>query len=138
MFAGSSVFSFDLPLLRYAQLSGGGKGGIALMKVDVMSECKVIKICTHYVYTGPWYQVGAQVLRSGDQITTAIVDSNVLSHCEPQYISLPGWCCSLDSIETAEDLPSELRRLIGTIESHTSVHVDVLSFGADRNATIVL
>lgn len=126
----------DLPLLRYA--SEYGSYSLALTKVDVLNDCKVIKICTRYRYEGDDYRVGELNLTHGDILDTAIMDAYVLEHCVPIYTDYPGWCCNLRGIQTRSDLPTELQKILEEIEWLAGVKIDVLSVGPDRDETIVL
>jgi adenylosuccinate synthase len=125
----------DLPLLRYAAQYGSSK--LALTKVDVLNDCKVIWLCVQYRYEGDDYRVGDRQLRRGDFLGVAIMDAYVMEHCTPVYLALPGWCRDLSGIRSVEDLPPELLSIVGAIESRANVTVDVLSIGPDRNETIV-
>ncbi|PWB38560.1 MAG: hypothetical protein C3F02_03200 [Parcubacteria group bacterium] len=121
----------DMPLLRHAwRYAGQGRGGLALTMLDVMCGCETIKVCTHHLYEGPEYLVGNQRLVFGMRLDTAVMDEQVLSQCRPVYAQMPGWT-NLDN--ASEDLLP----LIDTIEHYIGTSVDVVSVGADRDATLV-
>jgi adenylosuccinate synthase len=126
----------DIPLLRYA--ARFGSRNLAITKADVLSECRRIPICTQYRYDGEDYRVGEITLTRGTLLDTAIMDSFVLERCHPIYTDLPGWCCSLEGIRAASELPKQLHSIILAIEKLADVQVDVLSIGPDRDETIVL
>jgi adenylosuccinate synthase len=126
----------DLPLLRYAVQHGSSN--IALTKVDILNECKVIKLCVQYRYEGDDYRVGDKLLKRGDALDVAVMDAYVMAHCVPMYVDLPGWCCDLSGIRSVESLPPKLLAVVREIERRAGVRVDVLSVGADREDTIIL
>jgi adenylosuccinate synthase len=129
----------DVPLLRYAAgYSGCSRGALALTKVDVMSECKVIKLCTAHRFEGPPYWMGDDLLTSGRLLETAVMDTQVLGQCAPIYKEMPGWECSLDGMRSESELPAQLRSLVSEIAARTKVAVEVVSIGPERDETVVL
>lgn len=126
----------DLPLLRYAMMYSSKE--LILTKLDVLDECKSIKICTTYTYTGPDYDLGDRVLKSGDTLSVAIADEFILGHCEPVYAEFPGWVSETGSLRTATDLPKEMEAMITFLEEETGAKVVIASIGSDRAATMVL
>ncbi len=129
----------DLPLLRYAAgYSGCNRGALALTKVDVMNECRAIRLCTAHRYDSKPYWVGDDLLKPGRLLETAVMDTQVLKHCTPVYRQFPGWNCSLEGMRSQAELPEQLRSLIREIGLLAKVPVEVLSIGPDRDETIVL
>lgn len=125
---------FDLPLLRYS-VGFTGKD-VALTKLDVLDEAEVIEICTEYVYTGPDYWYGDRLFRAGDVLRVAVPDPEILDHCEPRYVTLPGWQTSIRGIREFEELPIQLQSAIHFVEKEAGVNVVLLSVGPDREDTI--
>jgi adenylosuccinate synthase len=124
----------DLPLLRYALLHSDKY--VVLTKADVLDKCKAIKICVKYIYQGADYQYGNKTLKKGDFIYMAIPRHEIIDHCEPVYVEFPGWVTSLREIRKFDDLPNELKTIIGFVESETGMTTKVISVGPDRNETI--
>ncbi len=124
----------DLPLLKHACMFNGQD--IILTKLDVLSGCPRIKVCTSYVYQGPPCMVGAGQLCMGDRIDVAIPDAGILKHCQPIYEEFPGWQNDISSARSVNDLPPELIRLVDFVEEKANVRVRVLSVGPDREQTI--
>jgi adenylosuccinate synthase len=136
----------DLPLLRYAVQFGSTtalpkhRATVALTKVDVMNDCDVVLICTHYKFVGDDYHFGNEVLTNGieiDEVDSGIMDAQVLEHCVPVYKEFPGWKCDLKKTDTKHELPLPLRKIISYIEDQAEIQVVLVSIGADREDTIV-
>lgn len=126
----------DLPLLRHALRSGGDE--LILTKVDVMDECAEIKICTHYIYRGPDYDLGDQVLKPGDEVLVAFGDDALMQEMEPVFSTFNGWQQNLTDMRASGQLPAKLLRIIRFIEEKVDRRVAVVSVGPDREQTVVL
>lgn len=99
--------------------------GMALMKLDVLDELEVIRICTAYRYRG-------------QTLTTAPYDSQMLVECEPIYEEMPGWQESTIGIKEFKKLPQKAQSYINRLEELTRVPVMLISTGADRDQTILV
>lgn len=126
----------DLPVLRYAVRESGPN--IVLTKLDVLSDCETIKICEYYIYEGPVYYNGCQVLKSGDRIDVAIPQSEVLEFCRPAYREFPGWMSDIRGARNVKALPEKLARIIDYVATSTKSNPQILSVGPDREETIIL
>jgi len=124
----------DLPLLRYAALYGLDR--IILTKLDVLSGCKEIKVCTHYTYTGEDYDFGDRILRKGDIIKVALGDDELMASMEPSYQSLEGWDEGLTGLRSDDTLPQSLESFILFLEETIGKPVAIVSVGPDRDQTI--
>lgn len=124
----------DLPVLRYSSRITGKE--IALTKLDVLSQCPVIKVCVGYTYTGPDYRVGSKFLTNGNHLRIAIPMAEVLRHCQPVYEEFPGWMSDISGVRSRRDLPQQLQRLIDFVEVSADVRATLLSVGPDREQTI--
>jgi len=129
---------FDVPVQRYSKHFCGPRAVLALTKLDVLSNQKVIKICTAYRYTGPDYRVGARLLKAGDLLEVAIPDSRVMAYCHPVYEEYPGWMCKIGHIKEWNELPGPLLRIVKRIQDLVKVKLVLASVGADRKQTIFL
>jgi len=125
----------DLPLLKYAMKTNGFD--IALTKLQVFDTAEEIKICGYYIYNGDDYQIAGITLRKGDILYTAFPDIEVLKNCTPVYHYLPGWKTGTADIKNYDDLPSQLKDLVGFIEKETEARVRILSMGPEREQTIL-
>ncbi len=114
----------DLPALRLAaRLSG--LGGLALTKLDVLSNRGEIKVCTEYKLDG----------RRLDELPVDPVD---IARVEPVYRSFPAWEEDITRARTLDDLPEAARAYINAIEAEVGIPFYLVSLGPDRNQTITL
>lgn len=125
---------FDAPLARRA--FEVNKGTLILTKLDVMSSCKTLRICTGYIYEGPRIRWGETELRKGTSISTAITREEVLAYCNPQYIEMPGWRDDISKTWTWRGLPRRCKQYVARIEELVGSEVSGLSVGPDREAMI--
>jgi adenylosuccinate synthase len=113
----------DIPALKYVVMINGVTE-LFMMKADVLSGFKKIKVCTHYE------------LEDGtitDEFPYEIVDSEV----KPVYEELEGWNCSLDNINSFDAMPKPLKDYITYIEEKLGVPINLVSVGPDRTQTIL-
>lgn len=127
---------FDLPLLRFSLPHASNN--LVLTKLDVLDECKTIMIATGYIYRGPDYWIGQKKICSGMKLDVAVMDSEVLSHCEPVYVEFPGWLEPISHIRSAKNVPENLMRIVRFVEKEAGVNVVMLSVGPDREQLISL
>jgi adenylosuccinate synthase len=113
----------DIPVLRDA-IRLSGITGIALTKMDVLSEFPAIRVCTAYRYQG-------QIL---EDVPSAL---KILEECEPVYEELPGWGADLSRAKKIEDLPGPARDYIRRVEELTETEVMLVSVGQRREETIL-
>jgi len=113
----------DIPILRDA-IRLSGITGIALTKMDVLSDFDSIKVCTGYRYEGKLVEDVPSQLR-------------VLEKCEPIYEELPGWKSDLGKAGHFKDLPKEARDYVRRIEELTETDVILVSVGQRREETIL-
>ncbi len=127
----------DLVALRSAIEAGIGPN-IALMKVDVLDDAPMIRLCTEYRYVGPEYRYGKRVYRGGDRLYTAAPRPALLQHCEPVYVDLPGWQRSTKDIRRATKLPHALLRVVEHIDRLAGTNTVLISNGPRDENTILL
>ncbi len=111
----------DLVALKYAvQINGVTQ--LMMMKADVLSGFKEIKVCTAYNYRGK---------------TITHLPYNIESHnVTPIYTTLKGWDKDLTKLTSADDLPTELNDYIAFLEQEIQVPIKIVSVGPDRTQTI--
>lgn len=124
----------DTLLLKLATTVNGPD--VILTKLDVLSGCKTIKICTAYQYDGPQVRWGMDTLYKGETLRKAIPNSEVLEHCKPIYELFPGWKQDITGIRRWRELPPELKHIIHAIEEKAGVNARILSVGPDRSQMI--
>lgn len=111
----------DLVALKYA-VQVNGVTQLYMMKGDVLSGFKTLKICTAYKY-------------KGEEITHLpynIEPENVT----PVFVEKKGWNNDLTGMTTYEELPVEFKEYIAFIEKELEVPIKVISVGPDRTQTI--
>lgn len=112
----------DLVALKYAvQVSGVTQ--LYMMKGDVLSGFKTLKICTAYNYKG----------QQINHLPYNIEPENVT----PIYVEKKGWEADLTGMTTYDELPAELKEYIAFIEQEIEVPIKVVSVGPDRTQTIL-
>jgi adenylosuccinate synthase len=111
----------DLPALRYAARVNG-LDGIALTKLDVLTGMPELKVCV--AYDTPSGRTREFPI---DDIATA----------KPVLESVAEWSEPIDAARSMTELPAAARHYVELVEKETGVPVDVVSVGADRDATIV-
>jgi adenylosuccinate synthase len=113
----------DIPLLKDA-IRLNGITGIALTKMDVLSEFETIRICTAYQHRGKRIEeVPSQV--------------QVLKECEPVYEDHPGWKAELRNCRSFQDLPPKAQGYVRRIEELTGTEITLVSVGEKRVETIL-
>ena len=112
----------DLVALKYA-VQVNGVTDLMMMKGDVLSGFKTLKVCTAYHYNGQEishlpYNLSAEDLK-------------------PIYKSFKGWSEDISKINEFEKLPQNLKDYITFIEDFVEVNVKIVSVGPDRKETIL-
>jgi adenylosuccinate synthase len=112
----------DLVALKYA-VQVNGVTGLYMMKGDVLSGFKTLKVCTAYQYKG--------------QKITHFPYNIEPENVEPIYTEMKGWQADLTGMTTYDELPAELKTYIEFIEKEIEVPIKVVSVGPDRTQTIL-
>ena len=102
-----------------------GLTGLAITKLDVLSEFEELKICTAY-------------LLNGEPINHVPANLNHLAACRPMYETLPGWQADIRNARRYTDLPQAARQYLSRIETLSGVPIQIVSVGPGRDETIVL
>jgi len=111
----------DLVALRYAcQVNGVTQ--LMMMKADVLSGFKTIKVCTAYNYKG----------KEISHLPFNINEENVT----PIYTELKGWAEDLTQMEDASELPDAVNDYISFLEKELNIPIKIVSVGPDRKQTI--
>ncbi len=111
----------DLVALKYAvQINGVTE--LMMMKGDVLSGFKKIKVCTAYNYKGE---------------TISHLPYNIeAENVTPIYTEMEGWSQDLTKMSKAEELPQALNTYINFLEKELEVPIKIVSVGPDRTQTI--
>ncbi|MBD0849972.1 adenylosuccinate synthase [Maribacter arenosus] len=111
----------DLVALKYA-VQVNGVTELMMMKGDVLSGFKKLKVCTAYKYKG-------KVI---SHLPYNIEPENVT----PIYTEMKGWSEDLTKMSKAEQLPETLNAYIAFLEKELEVPIKIVSVGPDRTQTI--
>ena len=112
----------DLVALKYAvQINGVTE--LMMMKADVLSGFKTIKVCTAYDYKGEKIQHLPYNIES--------------EYVKPIYTEMKGWAKDLTKLTKAEELPPALNDYISFLEEQLQVPIKIVSVGPDRLQTIL-
>jgi adenylosuccinate synthase len=113
----------DLPALKYSIMLNGVTQ-LIMMKVDVLNFLDEVKICTHYRLPDGTIS---------EQMPFDLTDTAV----EPIYKSFKGWECSLENLDTYDQLPVELSAYIDYLEEVLAIPIIFISTGPDRESVIL-
>jgi len=111
----------DLVALKYA-IQINGVTQLMMMKGDVLSGFKTIKVCMSYkTAQGP----------------VSYLPYDIASEdIEPQYIELEGWKEDLTQLNRYEDFPASFKAYVSFLEEALEVPIKIVSVGPDRMQTI--
>ncbi len=111
----------DLVALKYA-VQVNGVTQLMMMKGDVLSGFKTLKVSTGYTYKGETIQ----------HLPYNIEEENIT----PIYTEFKGWDEDLTQMTKAEELPNALITYIEFLEKALEVPIKIVSVGPDRKQTI--
>ena len=111
----------DLVALKYT-CEINGVTQLMMMKSDVLSGFKNLKICTAYNYKG-------EVIR---HLPYNIEEENL----SPIYTTFKCWKEDLTKMTDVSQLPSELNEYIDFLEKELEIPIKIVSVGPDRKQTI--
>jgi adenylosuccinate synthase len=115
---------FDAMVIRYA-VRINGLTGIALTKLDVLSDFDVIKVCTGYRF-------------EGQNLETLPAKLETFETCEPVYEELPGWKTDITGVRSFEQLPVNAQRYVRRLEELAGCPIVLVSVGPRRDQTMQL
>ncbi len=111
----------DLVALRYAcQVNGVTQ--LMMMKADVLSGFKTLKVCTAYNYKG--------------QEIKHLPYNSESENVTPIYTDFNGWDKDLTSMNSVDTLPQTLIEYIEFLENELQIPIKIVSVGPDRKQTI--
>lgn len=111
----------DLVALKYA-VDVNGVTQLMMMKGDVLSGFKTLKVCTSYNYKGK------EIFHLPYNIEPENISVN--------YTEFKGWKEDLTKMTSEDQLPKNLLDYVAFIEKETGVPVKIVSVGPDRKQTI--
>lgn len=111
----------DLVALKYA-VQVNGVTELNMMKGDVLSGFKKLKVCTAYTYKG----------KTITHLPYNIEPENVT----PIYSEMSGWAEDLTKMSSPSQFPKALNDYIDFLEKELEVPIKIVSVGPDRTQTI--
>ncbi len=112
----------DLVALKYAaQINGFTE--LALVKLDILSGLKELKIATAYQFDGEIFEEFPSQIE-------------ILARCQPVYETFPVWAEELRDCRSLKELPKNARSYVKFIEDFLGVPVTILSVGRAFEETI--
>ncbi len=111
----------DLVALKYT-VNLNGVTQLCMMKGDVLSGFKQLKVCTAYQHQG----------KEIKHLPFSINKEEVT----PVYTTLPGWSEDLTAVTDTAAFPKTFSDYIAFIEKYVGVPVKIVSVGPDRKQTI--
>jgi adenylosuccinate synthase len=112
----------DMVALKYA-VQVNGVTELMMMKADVLSGFKTLKVCTAYQYNG-----------NEIKHLPYNIDSDNL---KPIYKEFKGWKEDISKHDSFDSLPQALKDYIKFIEDELHVPIKIVSVGPDRKETIL-
>jgi len=109
---------FDAVLVKYS-VRLNSIDEIVITKLDVLDECKKIKICVGY-------RIGKRLIRYFPS------DIGSLWRCKPVYEELPGWYQDTTRITKYENLPQKALKYLNRISELIGAGISIVSVGSDR------
>jgi len=114
---------FDAVIVRYAARISG-LTGIAVTKLDTLSNIPTIKMCVSY-------KLGDTVMRD---FPASLED---LGECKPIYEEFEGWG-DISGITEYKKLPTSALRYLERVEEICGTRISIVSVGPKRNQTIMI
>jgi adenylosuccinate synthase len=114
----------DLPALRFG-IRLSGMDGVALTKLDVLSDFSEVEVCISYKL-------------DGKELDEPPIDLDDLARAEPVYTKFPGWGPLPTTCRELSDLPLAARRCVESIERWIGTPLSLVSVGPERTQTIIL
>ena len=113
----------DIPALKYSVMLNGVTK-LYMMKADVLSDFKEVKICIGYNYKG----------KEIDYFPSSIDSQDI----EPIYKTFKGWSSSTNNCNDFDLLEKNFKDYISFIEDRVGVKIKIISLGPDREQTIYI
>ncbi|CAH0690309.1 unnamed protein product [Spodoptera exigua] len=112
----------DLVVVRYTAMVNGYTS-LCLTKMDILDTLKEIKIGVAYKLNG----------KKIEYFPSSMAE---LSNVEVEYITLPGWACSIEDVRELDKLPEQARNYVKAIEDFLQIPVKYIGVGQGRESII--
>ena len=114
---------FNGAVARYATKVNGAQS-VALTKLDVLDEVPELRVCVGYDFRGQAHD-------------HPMANISHLKHCEPRYVTLPGWQSPIGACRAWEDLPANCRAYVECLEEASGAPIDLIGVGPRRDQFVV-
>lgn len=114
----------DLVVVRYTAMVNGYTS-LCLTKLDILDTLKEIKVAVGYKLNG----------KKIDYYPSTFME---LSKVEVEYITMPGWACSIENVRDYNKLPEQAKKYIKAIEEFLNIPVKYIGVGQGRECIISL
>ena len=112
----------DLVALKYT-VKINGVTSLMMMKGDVLSGFKKIKVCTEYKYKGESIKHFPYSLNNDE--------------LKPVYTEFKGWKEDISKVNNENSLPKTFLEYVKYLEKELEVPISIISVGPDRTQTII-
>ncbi|KAM3960540.1 adenylosuccinate synthetase [Aphomia sociella] len=112
----------DLVVLRYTALVNGYTS-LCLTKLDILDTLKEIKI-------------GVAYKLNGKKIEYFPSSMTELNNVEVEYVTVPGWACSIENVREMDKLPEQARHYVKLIEEYLQTPIKYIGVGQGRESII--
>ncbi len=102
-----------------------GLDGLAITKLDVMSDIDPLSICRSYDVEGRTFKTMPTNIRKVEK-------------ARPVYGQVKGWKGDISKARALDDLPGEARDYVHAMEETAGTPASIISVGPDRDETILL
>ncbi len=110
---------FDAAVARYS-CKLNGVGSAALMRLDILDDQPLLKVCTAYNFRGTMHD-------------HPIANISHYKHCEPVYEEFPGWQAEIGKARCWEDLPQACRDYVERIGELIGAPIELIGTGPRRD-----
>ena len=110
---------FDAAVARYSTRLHGVSVA-ALMRLDILDDQPLLRICTGYRFRGHTYD-------------HPLANISHYKHCEPVYEELPGWQSEIGAVRCWEDLPQGCRDYVDRIGELIGAPIELIGTGPRRD-----
>jgi len=113
---------FDIIMVKQAVLLNG-ISELAIMKLDILTGLKAIKVSIGYKYRGKLYKEFPY-------------DLKMLEVVSPIYKEMKGWSAPVNDIRSYKKLPPNAKAYLSFLEDSLGVKISMVSVGSARKETI--
>ncbi len=110
---------FDAAVARYA-VRVNGMGCAALMRLDILDDQPLLRICTGYNFRGKRFD-------------HPLANISHYKHCEPAYEEMPGWQQEIGAARCWDDLPLRCRDYVERIGELIGAPIELVGTGPRRD-----